>query len=102
MKARGRATGGARGARAGDPHGNHLHLKWPSAPPDHLGHQVTNKRGLPEEDTAIGLGGRADMVYWGDAKHEQTSSLSHKRGASPLKGQKKRFFLTLIKHNNGL
>ena len=28
MKARGRATGVASGARTGDPHGNHLHPKW--------------------------------------------------------------------------
>ena len=32
MKARGRATGVARGARAGGPHGNHLHPKWSSVP----------------------------------------------------------------------
>ena len=38
MKARGRATGVASGARTGDPHGNHLHLKWSSVPPDHLGY----------------------------------------------------------------
>ena len=38
MKARDRATWDASGARAGDPHGNHLHPKWSSVPPDHLGH----------------------------------------------------------------
>ena len=38
MKARGRATGVASGARAGGPHGNHLYPKWSSVPPDHLGH----------------------------------------------------------------
>eukprot|EP00614_Pseudopedinella_elastica_P038857 CAMPEP_0181278726 /NCGR_PEP_ID=MMETSP1097-20121128/11908_1 /TAXON_ID=35684 /ORGANISM="Pseudopedinella elastica, Strain CCMP716" /LENGTH=53 /DNA_ID=CAMNT_0023380881 /DNA_START=63 /DNA_END=221 /DNA_ORIENTATION=+ len=53
MKARGRATGVASGARAGGPHGNHLHPKWSSVPPDHLGHQVTNKRGPPEVDRAL-------------------------------------------------
>ena len=38
MRARCRATWVASGARAGDPHGNHLHPKWSSVPPDHLGH----------------------------------------------------------------
>ena len=32
MKARGRATGVASGARTGDPHGNHLHPKWSCGP----------------------------------------------------------------------
>ena len=40
MKARGRATGVASEARTGDPHGNHLHPKWSSVPPDHLGHEM--------------------------------------------------------------
>ena len=83
MKARGRATGVASGARAGDPHGNHLHPKWPSVPPGHLDHQVTNKRGPPELDRALRLDGRTGVVYWGDAKHEQASSLSHERVSSP-------------------
>ena len=90
MKARGRATGVASGARTGDPHGNHLHPKWSSVPPDHLGHQVTNKRGPPEVDRALGLEGRTGMVYWGDAKHEQASSLSHERVGPPPEGPKKR------------
>ena len=51
--------------------------------------QVTNKRGPPEVDRALGLEGRTGMVYWGDAKHEQASSLSHERVASPPKGQRK-------------
>ena len=87
MKARGRATGVASGARTGDPHGNHLHPKWSSVPPDHLGHQVTNKRGPPEVDRALGLDGRTGMVYWGDAKHEQASSLSHERVGPPTQPQ---------------
>ena len=69
MKARGRATWVASGARAGDPHGNHLHPKWPFVPPDHLGHQETNKRGPSEVDRALRLEDRADMVSSGDAKH---------------------------------
>ena len=55
-----------------------------------LQQQVTNKRGHPEEDRALRLDGRESMVYWGDAKHEQASSLSHERVAPPPKGQKKR------------
>ena len=37
-KARGRAAGVASGARAGGPYRNHVHPKWSSVPPDHLGH----------------------------------------------------------------
>ena len=98
MKARGRATGVASGARAGGPHGNHLHPKWSSVPPDHLGHQVTNKRGPPEVDRALGLEGRTGMVYW----HEQASSLSHERVAPPPEGPKEKKILTPMKHHNGL
>ena len=47
MKARGRATGVASGARTGDPHGNHLHPKWSSVPPDHLGHSGEASRPAP-------------------------------------------------------
>ena len=90
MKARGRATGAASGARTGDPHGNHFHTKWPSVPPGHLDHQVTKKRGPPEVDRALGLDGRTGMVNWGDAKHEQASSLSHERVGPPPEGPKKR------------
>ena len=102
MKARGRATGVASGARTGDPHGNHLHPKWSSVPPDHLGQQVTNKRGPPEVDRALGLDGRTGMVYWGDAKHEQASSFSHERVAPPPEGPKEKKILTPMKHHNGL
>ena len=87
MKARGRATGVASGARAGGPHGNHLHPKWSSVPPDHLGHQVTNKRGPPEEYRALRLDGRAGVVYSGDAKHMQASSPSHERVGPPTQPQ---------------
>ena len=50
MKARGRATGVASGARAGDPHGKHLYPKWSSVPPDHLGQfKVRNMIFLPNK-----------------------------------------------------
>ena len=53
--------------------------------------QVTNKRGAPEEYRALRLDGRAGVVYWGDAKHEQTSSLSHERDAPlPPEGPKEK------------
>ena len=90
MKARGRATGVASEARAGGPHGNHLHPEWSSVPPDHIGHQVTIKRGPPEEDRSLRLVGRAGMVYWGDAKHEQASSQSHEGVAPPPRRAKRK------------
>ena len=102
MKARGRATGVASGARTGDPHGNHLHPKWSSVPPDHLGHQVTNKRGPPEVDRALGLDGRTGMVYWGDAKHEQASSLSHERGWPPPRRAKRKEKITPMSYHKAL
>ena len=51
---------------------------------------MTNKRGPPEVDKALGLDGRAGMVYWEDAKHEQASSLSHERVGPPLEGPKEK------------
>ena len=52
--------------------------------------QVTNKRGPPEVDRTLGLEGRTGMAYWGDAKHEQVSSLSHEKVDPPPEGPKKR------------
>ena len=43
MEARDRATWVASGARAGEPHGNHLYPKWSSVPPDHLGYEATDE-----------------------------------------------------------
>ena len=51
---------------------------------------MTNKRGPPDEDKALRLDGRACMVYWGDAKHEQASSLTHERVAPPSEGPKEK------------
>ena len=51
---------------------------------------MTNKRGPPEEDRALRLDGRAGVIYWGDAKHEQASSLSHERDAPLPEGPKEK------------
>ena len=48
------------------------------------------QEGASRSRQALGLEGRTGMVYWGDAKHEQASSLSHERVGPPPEGPKKR------------
>ena len=48
------------------------------------------QEGASRSRQALGLEGRTGMVYWGDAKHEQASSLSHERGWPPPRRAKRK------------
>ena len=63
---------------------------------------MTNKRGPPEVYRALRLEDRAGVVYWGDAKHAQASSLSHERVGPPSEGPKEKEKLTPMNHHNEL
>ena len=51
---------------------------------------MTNKRGPPEVDRALKLEDKVGMAYWGDAKHEQASSLLHGGVVSPPRRAKRK------------
>ena len=73
----------ASGARAGGPHGNHLHPNWPSVPSDHLGHE--GPRGGFRALIRAGQKGRGEKRAGerGSLQSETTGNGAHSDGSAP-------------------